>query len=157
MRRSFFCQLIVGVLYTAVGAMAFAADAKDEAIQKDRKLIEGTWRIVALVLNGTDANAEDARKLTVVNGADGSWSLFSDGKAISKGTSTIDPTQKPKTIDFMTTEGEAKGNRYQGIYELTQNSRKMCFAPPEAARPKEFTSSQSNQHTLLTLEREKAK
>ena len=157
MKRSFYYQLIVGVLCTAVGAIAFAADAKDEAIQKDRKLIEGTWRIVSLVLNGNDADEQDARKLKVVNGADGSWSLFFDGKEISKGSSTIDPMGKPKTIDFTITEGEAKGNRYQGIYELSEGTRKLCFAPTGAARPDEFSSTQSNQRTLLTLEREKAK
>ena len=34
---------------------------------------------------------EDAKKLTVVNGSDGTWNLRSEGKEISKGTSTIDP------------------------------------------------------------------
>jgi hypothetical protein len=39
------CLLAIGVLLPAIAA---AEDAKDEAIKRDRKLIEGTWRIVAL-------------------------------------------------------------------------------------------------------------
>ena len=49
MKSSFFGFLVVGVLLTAIAATA--DDAKDEAIKKDRKQIEGTWRIVALEID----------------------------------------------------------------------------------------------------------
>ena len=58
--------------------------------------IEGTWRVVSLEVNGEKAKDEDARKHTVANGADGTWSLRADGKEVIKGTSTLDPTKKPK-------------------------------------------------------------
>ena len=132
-------------------------DAKDEAIKKDRKQIEGTWRVVALEVNGNKAMDEDAKKLTWSTAPDGTWSLLSEGKEISKGTSTIDPTKKPKTIDFTPTEGEGKGNQYLGIYELGEKTRKMCFAPPGKERPTEFTSTPGSEHILVTFEREKAK
>lgn len=157
MRNPFFGFLFVGVLLTAVVARAFADEAQDEAIKKDRKLIEGTWRVVALEIDGNKSMEEDARKLTVVNGSDGTWSLRSEGNEISKGTSTIDPTKKPKTIDFTVTEGEGKGNQYPGIYELGEKTRKLCFAPPGNARPTEFSSTPGSEHILVTLEREKSK
>ena len=81
-------------------------------------------------MNGNKDGEEDARKLSVVNGSDGTWRLISEGKEISKGTSTIDPTKKPKPLDFTMTEGERKGKQYLGIYELGEKTRKMCFAPP---------------------------
>lgn len=155
MRRSFDGPWIVGVLCMAAWGIALAADPKDEAVQEDRKVIEGTWRIIALVVNGNDAKEEDARKLTVVNGADGSWNLNSEGKEICRGTSTIDPTQKTKTIDFTITEGEGKGNHYLGIYEFDENTRKMCFAPPGEARPTELASTPGSQRILVTFKREK--
>ena len=108
--------------------IASAGDAKDDAIKNDRKQIEGTWKVVTIEVNGNKAPAEDARKLTVVNGSDGTWSLLSEGKPISKGTSTIDPTKKPKTIDFTQTEGDGKGNHYLGIYELSKNLER-CALP----------------------------
>jgi hypothetical protein len=52
MGRLLFGLMFVGVLLTATGAIASADEAKDEAIRKDHKLIEGTWRIVALEING---------------------------------------------------------------------------------------------------------
>jgi len=157
MRRSSVGLFVLGVFLTAITTIAYADDAKDEAIKKDHKLIEGTWRIVALEVNGNKAGEEDARKLSVVNGSDGTWRLLAEGKEISKGTSTIDPTKKPKTLDFTATEGEGKGNKYLGIYELGEKTRKMCFAPPGKERPTEFTTTPGSEHILVTFEREKTK
>jgi uncharacterized protein (TIGR03067 family) len=144
-------------LLTAIATIATADDAKDEAIKKDRKQIEGTWRVIALEDNGNKAMDEDAKKLTAVNGSDGTWSLRAEDKEISKGTSTIDPTKKLKTIDFTPTEGEGKGKLYLGIYKLGEKTRKLCFAPPGKERPTEFSSTPGSEHILVTFEREKPK
>lgn len=157
MRRSISAFLAVGVLLTAMASLAAADDAKDAAIKKDRKQIEGTWRVVALEVNGDKASAEDAKKITVVNGADGTWALRNDGKEISKGRSTIDPTAKLKTIDFKPSEGEGKGQEYQAIYELGEKTRKLCFAPPGKKRPTEFSAAHGSERILVTFEREKSK
>ena len=157
MRNPFFGFLFVGVFLTAVVARAFADEALDEAIKKDRKLIEGTWRVVALEVDGNKSADEDARKITVVNGSDGTWSLRVEGNEISKGTSTIDPSKKPKTINFTPTAGEGVGQQYPGIYELGEKTRKLCFAPPGKARPTEFSSTTGSEHILVTFERETSK
>jgi len=157
MKRFIKGLLVVGVLLTMTATITGADDAKDAAIKKDRKQIEGTWRVVALVVNGDKASDGDAKKITVINGADGAWRLYDDGKEINKGPSTIDPTMKPKTIDFKPSEGEGKGEEYLGIYELGKKTRKMCFAPPGKPRPTEFASKAGSEHILVTFEREKAK
>jgi uncharacterized protein (TIGR03067 family) len=93
----------------------------------------------------------------VVNGSDGTWSLRSEGNEVGKGTSTIDPTKKTKTIDLKLTEGDGKGEVHLGIYELGEKTRKLCFAPPGKDRPTEFTSKSGSEHILVTFEREAAK
>ena len=133
-----------------------ADDAKDEAIKMDRKRIEGTWRIVALEVNGNKAKEEDAKKLTVVNGPDGTWSVRFEDKEISKGTSSFDPTQKPKTIDFTPTEGDARGKLHLGIYELGKDARRLCFAPSGQERPTEFSAEAGSGHVLVTFRRVKS-
>ena len=143
----------LGLALIAVAAIATADDAKDEAIKKDRKLIEGTWRVVALEVDGNKSPDEDAKKIAVVNGPDGTWTLFSDGKEVGKGTNSFDPTKTPKTIDFTQTEGEGKGNSFLGVYELGANTRKLCFAPPGKDRPREFISMPGTDHILVTFER----
>ena len=152
--RHFFCALlVVGTLFPAV---ASADDLKDEAIKKDRKGIEGTWRIVALEINGNRSEQVDIQKLRVVNGSDGTWSVRSEGKEISKGTSIFDPTKKPKSIDFTPNEGGGKGEKSLGMYKLGKNTRKLCFAPSGKDRPAEFSSTPGNQHILVTFRREEA-
>lgn len=157
MRRSLLGSLFTACMFTMIGAIASSADVKEDAVQKDRKLIEGTWRVVALEVNGSKSTEEDARKLTVVNGPDGTWSLRSDGNEISKGTNLLDPTKTPKTIDFTPTVGEGAGSLYRGIYELGEKTRKLCFAPPGKERPTEFSSTPDSEHILVMFEREKAK
>ena len=156
MRSPLFGPLVVGTLLSAFATIAVALDAKDEAIKKDRKQIEGTWRVVALEVNGNKVSDEDAKKIKVVNGPNGTWTLFSDGKEIGKGTNSFDPTKTPKLIDFTQTEGEGKGNLYLGIYELGENTRKLCFAPPGKDRPTEFATASGSEHVLVTFERVKA-
>ena len=156
MRNSFWSYRIVGVTILIVNAViAYADDSIDVAIKKDRHLIEGTWRIVALEVNGNKVADADARKLTVVNGSDGNWSLHSEGKEVSRGTTNIDPTKKTKSIDVRPTVGGGKDELYLGIYELGENTRKLCFAPPGKARPTDFSSNTGSEHILVTFEREK--
>lgn len=155
MRQSIVGFSILGMLVTGMPVMVLAADTKEESVKKDRKVIEGTWKIIALVVDGNESKEEDARKLSVVNGADGSWSLRSEGREISQGTSILDPTAKVKTIDFTVTEGQGKGNQYLGVYELNEHTRKMCFAGPGDARPTELTSTPGSQRILITFQREK--
>ncbi len=147
--------LFVAMLLLTIVSFASADEAKDEAIKKDRQQIAGTWRIVALVVNGNEVAAADARKLSVVNGADGTWSLQSEGKETAHGTSAINPIGKPKTIDFTIAEGGGKGNVHLGIYELDEKTRKLCFAPAGKERPTAFTSTTGSEHILVTFEREK--
>jgi uncharacterized protein (TIGR03067 family) len=138
---------IVGLVF----GIAIADDA-EEAVKKDRKKIEGTWRAVSVEIGGTKMAEDEARKITVVNRADGSWTLFSEHKEVGKGTSTIDPSKKPKTIDLeITSDGTPK--THLGIYELGDKSRKLCFAPPDKPRPTEFASASGSEVILVTFER----
>ena len=130
-------------------------EAKEKAIKKDRKLYEGTWRVVSATVDGNELSEEDAKKITVVNTADGGWTILVDGKEISKGTSEIDPSKKPKTIDVKTTEGGGAGQTSLGIYEVEKDTRKVCLAKPDGERPTEFVSKSGSGVILATFKREK--
>src|ERR1022692_1061284 len=118
---------------------------------------QGTWRATALIVNGETFTQENANALTVVNGADGTWIIRDLGTEKSKGTSTIDPTKSPKTIDITPSGEQDKGITYLGIYELGENTRKVCIAPSGRARPKDFTSTPGSERILVTFERVKDK
>src|ERR1700722_1068732 len=101
MKRHAALPLVVGLCFAAAVPLAAAGDAKDEAIKKDRMKFEGTWQVVEI--NGNKVDDPDAKKITVVNEADGKWRLLVDGKEIARGTNEMDPTKKPKAIDLTET------------------------------------------------------
>jgi len=155
MKPCWFRLFIVVIVLSATAPMVAADKAKDEAIRKDRKIIEGTWRVIALAVNGNQAKEEDARKLTVVNGRDGTWRLRSEEKEISAGTSVFDPTRTPKTIDFTPIAGAETGKQHLGIYEIGEETRQLCFAPAGKERPTKFASPPGSGHIFITFERVK--
>ena len=129
----------------------------EATIKLNRQRIEGTWRVVALEINGNKVGDEDAKKITVIFGADGSWNVDADGNQVVQGTSTIDPIKTPKFIDYTPTTGDDKGKQSLGIYEVGENKLRFCVSPAEQARPTEFSSTAGSQHILITFERAKAK
>ncbi|MFI4853094.1 MAG: TIGR03067 domain-containing protein [Gimesia chilikensis] len=145
--------LVTVVTLTALTAVVYADEKQAAAIQKDRNLIAGTWQIEVLEINGNRSAGEDVQQLTVVNGADGTWSLRSDGNEVGRGTTTIDPSQRPKTIDIQPTSGQDQGKTYRGIYELGKTTRKLCFAPAGKDRPTDFSSNAENQHIFVKFKR----
>ena len=142
-------------LLFVIPSLTAAGDDKDKAIKEDRKEYEGTWQVVSLEVDGNKSAEEDAKKITVINDADGKWAIEVEGKVIARGTSEIDPTKKPRTVDLMVTEGDGKGQTALGIYEFGEDSRKVCLAPAGKARPAKFSSTAANGHVLAVLKRMK--
>lgn len=151
-------RILLGGIVTscvlAMVALVGADDARDEAIKKDRKLYEGTWKVVSLEVNGNKSSDEDAKKMSVVNGIDGSWSLRLEGQEQIAGVNELDPTKSPKTIDVIVVEGGQKKMTYQGIYEITETKRKLCIVPPGIERPNDFTSAPGSERILVSFEKE---
>lgn len=154
MKFSVFGSMIAGVVLAGMVAVVTAEETREQAIKQDREQFLGTWRVVLFVLDGQLVAESEARKLTVVNGIDGSWSLRSEENDIGGGTSSIDPSQTPKTIDLTVTEGDGKGDQFLGIYELEEKTRKLCFVEKGKERPTEFTSTPGSERILVTFQRE---
>jgi len=129
------------------------ADTKEEATKKDHLAIEGTWRAISLEVNGNAVGADDVKKITTENGRDGEWTLLVDGNEMAEGTSTIDPTVTPKTIDFKATKGNSAGQTTYGIYEMTGNTRRICYAEPGRPRPADFSAAAGSGRILVVFER----
>jgi uncharacterized protein (TIGR03067 family) len=143
----------ITILFGLAVCVNVALAVGDDPVEKERKLYQGTWRVTAFVVDGKEAAEQDFKKLTFINKADGSWSVMSEGKEISSGKSDIDPTTKPKTIDFLPTLGVFSGNEYLGIYELDKDTRQICFAEKGKGRPTEFSSPAGSGHFLIKFER----
>lgn len=145
--------LTAAITLAGFGSLLAADDAKEEAIKKDRVKYFGEWSVVALEVDGNQVKEQDAKKFTVVNGADGTWSIAADGAIMVQGTSEIDPTKQPKTVDLTVTTGESKGETLLGIYEFGDDTRKVCFAQAGKERPAEFSSPAGSGRILALLKR----
>ena len=148
-------RAVMLVAVAAPSAVALAAD-KEEAIRADRALLAGEWRVVSIEANG-NTNADPVMAgVTIVNGLDGKWSLLANGKAIAEGTSVIDPTSSPKTIELKSSRGSvknARGTHYRGIYEVHETTRRICFVPADKPLPESFVGGRETGQILVTFER----
>ena len=144
-------RVIVPVI--AVLFLVSADDAKD-AIKKEMAQLEGEWSMVSAEANGLSLPKE-----TVESGKrvakDGETTITIGGQVYFKAKFTIDPTKKPKAIDYKMTEGPTKGKTHLGIYELDGDTVKFCFAAPDKDRPTDFTAKEGSQRTLSVWKRDK--
>lgn len=141
------------VLVLAVGGL-IAADAKEDAM-KDLEQMQGTWLLVSGERDGKKFTEEEVKQSRlVIKGT--TYSIpKSDVGTSQKGAFTFDPSKNPKEIDSTTGSGPDKGKTWQGIYEIDDDTHKVCFAPPGKDRPKEFTSGPGSGHILQVWKRAK--
>jgi uncharacterized protein (TIGR03067 family) len=150
MHRSF------ALAWVAFVSLAAASRAAEPAAPADATTLVGTWRAVSIEADGSASNAADAAKITVVNTAEGGWTVLAEGKLVARGTNELKPWSVPKAIDFTVVEdaeGPVTERRHQGIYELERNTRRLCFAPPGAERPASFSAPRGSGLVLVTFER----
>ena len=112
MRLAFPALLIVGLSLTS----NLNAD--------DKKDLEGKWVVVSVERDGKPWAAMQGA--VRVNTGDKYTFTPKEGKAVP-GTSRIDPTRKPKTIDMTPTEGNFRTNS-PGHLRTGRRHMKGCFA-----------------------------
>src|SRR5262245_60225536 len=108
----------------AIGWLVAADDAKDDA-KKDLDALQGAWKVVRHEGNGKTAPDDEIKKFEFVVKGD-QYTLKQDGNVTEEGIIKLDPTKKPKAIDFKITKGSDAGKSQVGIYELDKDTFKMC-------------------------------
>jgi uncharacterized protein (TIGR03067 family) len=145
-------------LSTVVIALLAASGILQGSAQKpgddELKKIQGTWQFVSQEMEGKPRPREELAKLTITFTGD-KWSVREGDKVVQAGTHKLDPTKKPAQVDAIVTEGEDKGSKMLGIYELKGDTLKVCFDPQGKERPTGLTS-KAGQFAAV-LEREKKK
>src|SRR5437764_606682 len=123
-----------------VGAfLLVAADGGSDTVKKEMAQLEGEWSMVSGSADGF-ALPDDYVKTGKRTAKDGVTTIMLGGRLFFAAKYTIDPTKKPKAIDYQFTEGPTKGKTQLGIYELDGDTVKFCFAAPGKERPTDFTA-----------------
>jgi uncharacterized protein (TIGR03067 family) len=119
----------------------------------DFKKSEGVWHVVSITDDGKKLPDASAQRMTVITAAN-RYTVQVGDKIVERGTFVLDPSQNPGTIDATVTEGAGKGKTSLGIYELGDQSRRVCLAPPGAARPTRFESPRGSKWALFLTHRQ---
>ena len=134
-------------------SLLLGADAP-EAVKKEMAQLEGNWSMVSGERDG-QALPDDLVKQAKRTMKDGETEVSIGGQVFLKAKIAIDPTKKPKTIDYTVTEGDNKGQKMLGIYELDGDTAKFCIAGPGKDRPTDFTTKEGSERTLTVWKRDK--
>ena len=127
-----------------------------EAIKKDIARLQGEWSMVSGSADGNvmpDAMRETAKR--VCKGDETTVTV--GGQLIMKANFALDPSRKPKTIDYQMIDGPTKGKKQLGIYEVTGDTAKFCFGSPGAERPTDFTSKPGDGRTVSEWKRKQTR
>jgi uncharacterized protein (TIGR03067 family) len=135
-----------------VALVAVAPARAQDAAKKEMAQLEGAWSMVSGEANGVsmpEATVKTGKRVA----QEGETTISFGGQVYFKAKFRIDPTQKPKAIDYAMTECPTKGKTHLGIYELDGDTVKFCFAAPGKDRPTEFTAKEGTQQTLSVWKR----
>ena len=139
----------------AVGLVLTARGQEGQAKKKSR--LEGTWKVVSAMDNGKELTKAEAEEHTVTFEGE-NLTIKKGGEVMFKGTLKRDRKKTPREIDVTITEGpeNAKGKVSKGIYEVKDDTLKLCASRPGAGeRPTEFSAPDGSRRVFLTLQREK--
>lgn len=129
------------------------ADDKTEAAKKDSAKLQGTWDFVSMELDGQPVPKAEIPQTITFDG--NKFAVKAADKVVQAGTQTLDPTQKPKTVDAPVTEGQGQGTTMLGIYEVDGDTLKACFDVFGKKRPTEFKTAAGTGHMLAVMKRRK--
>jgi len=114
---------------------------------KDRAKLQGRWTLSTLEVNGAPATPAGAIVI------EGDRFQVSGMGAEYAGTIETDDASKPKHIDLVFTEGPEAGNRNRGIYELKDDTLRICLNMRGQARPAAFESKPGSGNALEVFRR----
>jgi uncharacterized protein (TIGR03067 family) len=142
------------VLYFAVPLLsvgvAFGADPPDDA-----KSLHGTWTPIKAELGGNPV--PDAVLTTIALKLDnGRYEATVAGES-DKGTYTLDSAHKPKGMTVNGTEGPNKGKSFPAIYELSDDTLRICYDLSGTKRPAEFKSAAGTKLYVVNYKRKNEK
>src|SRR3989442_667577 len=149
--KTFRIAFLIGL---AAVAAAPAWAEENEAVTKDMAQLQGEWSMVSGAADGQPMPEPMLKQMKRVCKGD-ETTTTSGRNLFFKARITIDPSKKPKTIDYQMIDGFTKGKKQHAIYEVEGDSFKSCFGKPGAERTTDFSSKPGDGRTLSVWKRNK--
>jgi uncharacterized protein (TIGR03067 family) len=139
--KTFFRFYLLAALISPVHA------GDSDAVKKDLDFLQGEWTMVSGSADGQPMPEDIRKEMKRVCKGDEITVTMGD-QVFLKAKVTLDPSKKPKTIDYKMTDGFTKGKTQLGIYELEGDTIKACFGSPGSERPTAFSGKPGEGHTM---------
>jgi uncharacterized protein (TIGR03067 family) len=129
-----------------VVALVGGAAAVAQAPAPTEKLKEGYWKPEKVEFQGKQQLAgQQAKDLMtlIVQGAEYRMYYTTDsakGLAVRLFTGEFKADPATKTFEMEVKDGQKKGHKVHGIYEVNKDTLKLCYAPVNEPRPTKFES-----------------
>ena len=114
--------------------------------------IEGEWAMVSAVFGGKPL-ADDMVKWCKRVTRGEVTQIFAGPQVMLDASFMLDPSHTPRRIDYQNRSGAKKGQPQAGIYELSDESLRICVAAPGDSRPSEFVSANGDGRSLTIWKR----
>jgi uncharacterized protein (TIGR03067 family) len=146
----------LAIFLLAAGVLPAVPDRpeKKNRLRDETAKLQGRWALVSLETYGRTVSESILRRQGIWLTIQGNSYKFHRGKRTYPMIFRINPAQNPKTIDLTLEYGRSKGKAVLGIYELSENTLKVCQAPVGQARPTEFASKVSPRVVVYTFQRD---
>lgn len=128
--------------------------AENEAVSKELAKLQGEWSMVSGSADGQAMPDSMVKQMKRVCKGDEVTTTMA-GRLYFKARIVIDPSKKPRTIDYQMIDGFTKGSKQLGIYEVSGDTLKSCFGRPGAERPTSFETKPGDGGTLSVWKRDK--
>jgi len=127
-----------------------AKAAKEEKPGSELERVQGTWQAESLVRDGEAVSKSDLAGLRVR--IEGNRFFITGDENASEGTFELVEGPAPKAMNVTT----AGGDLARAIYEVTENTLKVCYAADGGSRPTDFKSEAYSGRVLAVYRKAKS-
>jgi len=138
-------------LMMAVSVAGVDADGMNKA---DLARLEGVWSFDYVEVDGEKRPQPPFETNKVIIQKTGRFVIV-QGSTITHGVMTVDTSKTPKQYDSTITSGVAKGLKFPCIYEVTDDTYKLCGPYRGGNRPIEFKTGSGSGLVMQILKRQK--
>jgi RNA polymerase sigma factor (sigma-70 family) len=128
-----------------------AKKAKNADEKTDKEKLQGTWVPVSVVTGGRKASEQEIKDKNFEMVFSGDKVTIPAKGEMKEVTYKLDPSKKPKHIDFLVAEDKAA----KGIYLLQGDTLKVCVSEEGDERPTELESKEGSKILLMELKKKK--
>jgi len=139
--------------FLLAGVLLASDDANCDAIKAETKNLEDTWVVESVVRDPREKGPNEGQGIRCVIKSDKALAYL-PGQTQPAGTLAIkfDPTKAPKTLDL---KPEGEQDTVVAIYELKDDTLRVCSAPLGKPRPNELSAKAGTGQSLVVLKRHK--